>query len=84
MVSPIKNWEWRKFKYTYTLDKPINEIEIAEQAEKLKAVGVPTEVILGLFPFIEDPKKVMEMIKEEREQMGFIAPDLNTEGFDDE
>jgi len=76
------HWDWRKIHYTYVLDKPINEVEIADTAVKYREVGLSFDTVAAQIPFVKDPKEEAEKLKIEREEMRFTTPPPDGDGFD--
>lgn len=54
-----------KVKVTFNRDILINESEVIESLTKL-GVQLPNEILVGQVPFVDDPKRVIELIKEEQ------------------
>jgi SPP1 family phage portal protein len=77
-------WDWKKFAFVYTLDKPVNEVETAEMVAKYREMGLSFETVIEQLPFIKNSKAELERIKEERKEMGFLTPSEDGESFVEE
>jgi SPP1 family phage portal protein len=76
-------WDWRKLHYVYKLDKPINEVEIADTAVKYREVGLSMDTVVKQIPFVRDAQEEITKIKKENADIGLLnAPNPKEDSLD--
>lgn len=83
-ITTKLGWDWKKFSFVYTLDKPVNEVEVAEMVAKYREMGLSFETVVEQLPFIKNSETELERVRDERKELGFLEPDDEGEGFDGE
>lgn len=83
IIQPVLALKRKAFDYTqleenFTANLPVELLYYADVATKLMPI-LSTETVLGLLPFIENPKAEMEKIEAEREALDIQEPDLETD-----